>query len=355
MSWTLIRPDVLQRLVETVFERAGASPENARIVAQHLVDSNLAGHASHGIIRVQEYLRDIEAGVLDPAAVPEVQSRSPLVALVDGHWGFGQVAGVAATRTSVELAASAGMSAVGVVRCHHLGRMGDYVERAAAENCVMFVTAAGHPGLAVAYGGRGRLLGANPIAAGFPAGDEPFVLDIATTSVAAGKVRVAAARGEQVPPGVLVDAAGKPTTDPAAFAAGGALTPFGGHKGFAFAVLSELLTTALVGSPSDEAPLADEAPLGGVFARQATLFVTLRVDLWHSAQDANATAGSRLDWIRASEAADPGHPVQVPGDPERATRRKYAAGIPVEEETFDAVVSAAHKLGVEIPAELVVG
>ena len=86
----LIRPDVLQRLVETVFERAGASPENARIVAQHLVDSNLAGHASHGIIRVQEYLRDIEAGVLDPAAVPEVQSRSPLVVLVDGHWGFGQ-------------------------------------------------------------------------------------------------------------------------------------------------------------------------------------------------------------------------------------------------------------------------
>ena len=92
-----------------------------------------------------------------------------------------------------------------------------------------------------------------------------------------------------------------------------------------------------------------------MFARQATLFVTLRVDLWHSAQDANATAGSRLDWIRASEAADPGHPVQVPGDPERATRRKYAAGIPVEEETFDAVVSAADKLGVEVPAELVVG
>ena len=214
------------------------------------------------------------------------------------------------------------------MRCHHLGRMGDYVERAAAENCVMFVTAAGHPGLAVAYGGRGRLLGANPIAAGFPAGDEPFVLDIATTSVAAGKVRVAAARGEQVPPGVLVDAAGKPTTDPAAFAAGGALTPFGGHKGFAFAVLSELLTTALVGSPSDEAPLADEAPLGGVFARQATLFVTLRVDLWHSAQDANATAGSRLDWIRASEAADPGHPVQVPGDPERATRTQVRRGYP---------------------------
>ncbi len=345
----LVRPDVLEGFLQTIFERAGASPENARIVAQHLVDSNLAGHASHGIIRVQEYLRDIEAGVLDPAAVPEVETRSPLVALVDGHSGFGQVAGVAATRASIELAASAGMSAVGVVRCHHLGRMGDYVERAAAENCVMFVTAAGHPGLAVAYGGRGRLLGANPIAAGFPAGEEPFILDIATTTVAAGKVRVAAARGEPVPPGVLVDAAGQPTTDPAAFAAGGALTPFGGHKGFALAVLSELLTTAFVGSPRDD------APSGGTFARQATLFVTLRVDLWRSGQDANDAAKSRLDWIRSSQAAEPGHPVQVPGDPERAARHKYAAGIPVEEETLDALVGLAHKLFIEVPGGLAVG
>jgi hydroxycarboxylate dehydrogenase B len=345
----LIRPDVVEGLVQTILERAGASPENAVVVAQHLVSSNLAGHASHGIIRVPEYVRDIDLGILDPAAVPEVQGRSPLVALVDGHWGFGQVAGLAATRASIELATSAGMSAVGAVRCHHLGRMGDYVERAADADCVMFVTAAGHPGLAVAYGGRGRLLGANPIAAGFPAGNEPFVLDIATTTVAAGKVRVAAARGEQVAPGALVDAAGQPTTDPAAFAAGGALTPFGDHKGFALAVLSELLTTALVGSPGDE------APLGGTFARQATLFVTLRVDLWRSGQDAEETAESRLDWIRSSDAADPGHPVQVPGDPERAARRKYASGIPVEQETLDGLVGVAHKLSVDVPGGLVIG
>jgi hydroxycarboxylate dehydrogenase B len=349
MSSKLIRPDVLEGLVQAIFERAGASTENATVVAQHLVSSNLAGHASHGIIRVPEYLRDIDGGVLDPAAVPEVQTRSALVALVEGHWGFGQVAGVAATRASIELAASAGMSAVGVVRCHHLGRMGDYVERAADADCVMFVTAAGHPGLAVAYGGRGRLLGANPIAAGFPAGDEPFILDIATTTVAAGKVKVDAARGDQVPPGALVDAAGQPTTDPASFAAGGALTPFGGHKGFALAVLSELLTTALVGSPRDD------APLGGTFAKQATLFVTLRVDLWRSGEDATGTAEARLDWIRSSEAAEPGHPVQVPGDPERAARRKYAAGIPVDQETYDALVGAAHKLSVEVPGGLVAG
>jgi hydroxycarboxylate dehydrogenase B len=345
----LIRPDVLEGLVQTIFERAGAGPENSVVVAQHLVSSNLAGHASHGVIRVPEYLRDIDGGVLDPAAVPEVQIRSPLVALVDGHSGFGQVAGVAATRAGIELAAAAGMSAVGVVRCHHLGRMGDYVERAADADCVMFVTAAGHPGLAVAYGGRGRLLGANPIAAGFPAGDEPFILDIATTTVAAGKVRVAAARGDQVPPGVLVDSAGQPTTDPAAFAAGGALTPFGGHKGFALAVLSELLTTALVGSPRDE------APLGGTFARQAALFVTLRVDLWRSGQDATEAAESRLNWIRSSDTSEPGHPVQVPGDPERAARRKYAAGVPVDEESLDALVGLAHKLSIEVPGGLVAG
>ena len=343
----LVRSEILQRFVQCIFEQAGASADNAFAVAQHLVDANLAGHDSHGIIRVPEYLRDIAGGALEPGAAPAVHTMSAVAALVDGNWGFGQVAARAATDVGIELATDTGMSGVGIVRCHHLGRMGDYTERVARAGCVMVATAGGHPPVAVGYGGRDRLIGANPIAACFPTGDEsPLLVDMATTSVAVGKIMVAAAHGEQVPPGILVDASGAPTSDPAAFAAGGALTPFGGHKGYALALFSELLTTALVGSPSDG------EVRGGVFAKQAALFIVLRLDLWRPPADVAGTANSRLAAIRSSAPVDPRGSVQVPGDPERDARKRHIKGVSIEEATLDSVLQAGAALGLSVPGGL---
>jgi hydroxycarboxylate dehydrogenase B len=343
----LVKSEVLYGLVRCIFEEAGAGTDNAAVVAQHLVEANVAGHDSHGIIRVPEYLRDIAGGRLDPAAVPTVHTTSAVAARVDGNWGFGQVAARAATDVGIELATATGMSAVGIVRCHHLGRMGDYAERVARAGCVMVATAGGHPPVAVGYGGRDRLIGANPIAACFPTGDDsPLLVDMATTSVAVGKILVAAARGEKIPPGVLVDASGAPTSDPAAFAAGGALTPFGGHKGYALALFSELLTTALVGSPSEG------NARGGVFAKQAALFIVLRLDLWRQSVDVVGTATARLAAVRTSPPADPRRPVQVPGDPEREARRRNMDGVRIEEATLDTVVQAAASLGLTVPSNL---
>ncbi len=348
------RPAAMRRLVAAIFEATGAPAASASEVADHLVDANLAGHHSHGVIRTPEYLRDIAAGALDPRAEPAVQPTSPVAAVVDGCWGFGQVAGRRATQVGVELARTSGIAAVGITRCHHLGRMGDYVERAAEAGCIMLATAGGHPPIAIAHGGRDRLFGANPLAAGFPtrsggspdAGKEAFVLDMATTSVAAGKVLVAAARGEQLPAGVLVDAEGAPSSDPSALAAGGALTPFGGHKGSALAVLAELLATALVGTPSDG------GPLGGIFARQAALLVVLRADLWRPLDDVTRSAAATLSAVRAACPVEPGVRVRAPGDPEREARRLQADGLTIDAATFDALLAAARQLQVEVPDDL---
>lgn len=335
-------PGRLLALVSSIFERAGADRRSAHIVASHLLDANASGHDSHGVIRVPDYLRDIASGALDPAATPETRQIAPNVARIDGHWGFGQIAGRAGAEVASEMARVHGLSAVAIVRCHHLGRMGDYVERGAQAGCVLLATAGGHPPVAVAHGGRERVLGANPIAAGFPCGDEAFILDMATTSVAVGKVMVAAARGEPLAAGLVVDADGISTTDPAALAAGGALTPFGGHKGYALALLSELLCTAMVGSPTDE------SPRGGVFAKQAALFIALRVDLFRDLDDVRGSAATRLGAVRSSAAANEHVPVRIPGDPEREARCRQLAEIPLEEATLAGLLEAARSSGLTV-------
>lgn len=343
---TTVNPAVLEDFVCEVFVGAGASQPNAAAVAKHLVDSNCAGHHSHGVLRVPEYLRDIAQGALDPAATPELTGTSSVAALVDGRWGFGQVAGLTATAKAIEVAAQQGLSIVGVRRCHHLGRMGDYVERAADANCVMLATAGGHPPIAVAPNGKEKVIGANPIAGAFPTAKESVVLDMATTAVAVGKVLIAAARDEVLAPGLVVDADGNPTTDPLALEAGGALLPFGGHKGYGLALISELLTTALVGSPPPE------PGRGGAFARQAGIFIAIRLDLWCPSEEVLGTAAAFVEMVRASSSrAVTG--VQVPGDPERAEREKHSAfGVGLEPTTVLALVDAATRMGVTVPAEL---
>jgi LDH2 family malate/lactate/ureidoglycolate dehydrogenase len=232
--------------------------------------------------------------------------------------------------------------------------MGDYVERAAGEGCVMLTMAGGHPPIAVPHGGRDRLFGANPLAAGFPtrsggppeAAKDAFVLDMATTSVAVGKVLVVAAAGEQLPAGVLVDADGAPSTDPSALSAGGSLTPFGGHKGSALAVLAELLATALIGSPSDG------GALGGAFARQAALLVVLRADLWRPLDDVARSAAATLSAVRAARPVEPGVPVLAPGDPEREARLQQAQWLSIDAATLDALLATARQLQVEVPEDL---
>ncbi|HEU5430144.1 MAG TPA: Ldh family oxidoreductase, partial [Thermomicrobiales bacterium] len=218
-------PEALQTFAGRILAGAGTPDDIAAVVAEDLVDANLAGHDSHGVIRVPQYVKAIADGEIRPTGRATAVADRGATAVVSGEWGFGQASGRFASDLAVERAHCYGVAAVALIRCNHLGRIGAFMERISAGGCVgmMWVGGIGGAHQAVPFGGAKPAYGANPLAAGvpLPSGD-PFILDIATTAVAGGKVMVAYDRGEPVPPGTIVDRAGNPTTDPAALLDGGA-------------------------------------------------------------------------------------------------------------------------------------
>ncbi len=208
-------------------------------MARHLLGANLAGHDSHGVQRLPQYIAQVDAGTLIPDARVSVLKESSVLALFDARRGFAHAAVWEACGWAMTHAAMNGIAAGAVRHANHVGRLGDYTERVAAGGQAALLTlgiAGEGAGLAAPFGGSARFLGTNPWSIALPvAGGEPFVMDFATTTVAEGKVRVAAAAGEQVPEGALLDVEGRPTRDPERLYEGGSLTLLGGavagHKG----------------------------------------------------------------------------------------------------------------------------
>lgn len=336
--------DALRVLGERIFAAVGAPEDTARVVATSLVDANLAGHDSHGVLRIPQYVGQVrEERTIDPAARPRVLSARQATALVSGEWGFGQPAGRAATDEAVRRAREYGIAAVGLVRCNHLGRVGEYVEQAAAAGCVALVCVGGVKAAAVPYGGSRRALGTNPFAVGFPlAGEPPAVLDFATTAVAAGKIMAARAAKKPLPPGCIVDGQGRPETDPEAFFNGGALLPFGGHKGYALAVLIELLGQALTGTERYGGGVAGAR----VERRAGALFCAVDTAAFRPAGEAAAAARRVVDRLRSNPPAPGVERVLTPGEPEALTRQaRRAAGIELPEETWRSIAATAEVAG----------
>jgi uncharacterized oxidoreductase len=232
---------------------AGASAEEAATVARYNVGANLVGHDSHGIILIPQYIDRIKAGHIVPGAPWEIKQETPTTTVIDGNWGFGYVVNDRAMRYTIEKAKKQNVAAATVLRQSHVGRLGSYPLLAAAEGMIAMTTAdSGRSPKAVApYGGAKARLGTNPISFAIPSNLEgPFVFDMATSAAAAGKINVATARGEQVPAGWLIDAEGKPSTDPKVLRAGGALLPLGGtegYKGTGLAAIVEILSGLLTG------------------------------------------------------------------------------------------------------------
>ncbi|HEX4835226.1 MAG TPA: Ldh family oxidoreductase [bacterium] len=341
----------LQELAVRIFRAVETPADTAQIVASALVDANLAGHDSHGVIRIPDYVERIRRGDVRPMARPRVLAHRAATALVSGEWGFGQLAGLAAIDEAVTRVREYGVAAVGVVRCNHLGRVGSYVERAAAAGCVAGVWVGGFGrGRAVPHGGSRPALGTNPLAAGFPVhGEDPVVVDFATTAVAVGKIMVAHAAKKHLPPGSIIDERGRPTTDPADFLkGGGALLPFGGHKGYSLAVLAELLGLALTGADA----YGTDGGGGDVFRHAGALFWAIDVGAFRPAEEAEAAAERIAGRLRAIPPAAGFDRVYTPGEPEARTRRQREQdGIALPGETWRAIVAAAESVGVS-PASL---
>src|SRR3954470_698325 len=232
---------------------AGASPEEAAIVARYNVGANLVGHDSHGIILIPTYIDRIKAGHIVPGAPWNIIQETPTSTVIDGNWGFGYVVTDRAMRYTIDKAKNQMVAAATVYRQSHVGRLASYPLMAAREGMIAMITAdSGRSAKAVVpFGGAKARLGTNPICFAVPSNLEgPLVFDMATSAAAAGKINVATARGDQVPTGWLIDADGKPSTDPTVLKSGGALLPLGGtegYKGTGLAAIVEILSGLLTG------------------------------------------------------------------------------------------------------------
>jgi uncharacterized oxidoreductase len=343
----VIKSAVLTNFVYQIFQAAGATEAGARLVAASLVQSNLVGHDSHGIVRVRQYLDNIAKGELFPAAEPIVAQEMAAITMIDAQYGFGQIAAHFAMGKTIEKVQAHGLAATGLYNCNHVGRLGEWVQMAADQDLIgLAFCSGGRPGGLVApYGGAGRLLGTNPMAAAVPiAGQPPFVMDFATSVVAEGKIRVAHNKGQSIPEGWILDSQGRPSTTPADLYDGGMLLPTAGHKGFGLALLIELLGGVLTGQGGPWLPRYTTV-------RNGVIFIVLSIQAFRTPEDFLAEAAILRDKVKATSPAQGFDEVMLPGEPEqRAAGRRQAEGISIDDTTWAQLAEAATNLGVAAPA-----
>jgi LDH2 family malate/lactate/ureidoglycolate dehydrogenase len=230
-----------------VYVQAGMPETDARLVADTLVQADLWGHQSHGVLRLGWYFDRVRNKVMNPVTKPEFVVDAGAMALIDGHDGVGHVLTVLAAKEAVKRAKAHGIGTVGVRNSNHFGTCMYYTLMGAREGCVMFLTTNGGPAMAP-WGGRKKIVGTNPWSVAAPVGNRaPFVVDIAATGVARGKIYLARNKGLPIPLGWAINAAGEPTTDPQE-AIDGIILPMAEHKGYAIAAMVDVLSGVLTGS-----------------------------------------------------------------------------------------------------------
>jgi LDH2 family malate/lactate/ureidoglycolate dehydrogenase len=338
----LLPAGYLRELGVRIFTSLGAPRPKAELVTETLIEASLTGHDSHGVYYFLRYADRIRKGFIRPDAEPVVVRESPSSALVDGCWGFGQVTAMRVMELAVEKARRSVVSAVGAYNCNHIGRVGYYTAWAARRGLIglMFVNV-GHPMVSV-HGGVGRVLGTNPFSASAPTGEEPFLLDYATSTVADGKVSWAIASGERIPDHWIRDRYGGPTTDPNELREGGWLLPFGGHKGYCLQLLMELMGAALTGSRSGVDPEIGPPSTNGVLA------VAIDPEGFVGLDSFMRRSREILRRVKETRAEDGGE-VLIPGEPEwRTRRRREVEGIPLPESIWSQISKLAEELSITL-------
>jgi uncharacterized oxidoreductase len=357
-----IEAGVLQDFVGDVFAGAGCSADESARVAKYLVSANLVGHDSHGVVRVPRYVQGKLDGKVKPDQTIEVLTDTPVIAVVDGKYGFGQTVAPQAVAIGVAKCKAMGLSLVALRRTGHIGRVGDYAEMAAAEGLVSihFVNVPGSV-LVAPFGGVDRRISTAPFCIGVPRPDgETIILDFATSVVAEGKVLVASQGGKPLPESAMVGPDGAINGDPHLLygdyeAEGprdyrqgkGAIRAFGDHKGSGLAIMCELLGGSLTGSGATE--LRDVVTNG-----MLSFYIDPKVldpDDFFSRDVTRYIA-----FLKSSKPVKPGGEVLIPGEPESRTRaERLRDGVYIPNDTWTAIVAMARKVGVEPPHNLVGG
>ena len=342
--------DRLNEAVRMVLRGFGSSAAEVDAVAGNLIEANLTGHDSHGIGMLPRYAEAyLEGGLKPNTHVRTVHDAGALLRL-DGGAGFGQVIGHEAMALGIERAHRHGSCIVALGNAHHLGRIGAWAEQVAAAGLVSlhFVNVIAR-GIVAPFGGADARFGTNPFCAGVPfSGREPVILDFATSIIAQGKTRVAMNKGELVPPEHLIDDHGRPTREPryTVVPPFGALLTFGAHKGYGMALMAELLGGALAsGMTQRDHDSAKRRILNGMFS------VLVDPAKLGDRRAFEHEALAFIDWVKASPPREGFDEVLIAGEPERAMRAKRSAeGVPVDATTWQEILAAAGKLGVDVAA-----
>jgi LDH2 family malate/lactate/ureidoglycolate dehydrogenase len=342
-------PIARQRLVDfaaALLQAAGVSPTDSSDVARALVDADARGVGSHGVARLPVYLDRIAAGGTSATATAQVERAHGAVAVVDGNNALGLVVGRFGMRTALRLARQHGVGAVTCRRSGHFGAAAEFARMGPGQDCVAIAMTNVNVSMAP-WGGITPLLGNNPVAIAAPTGGAPFVLDMALSTAARGKIRLAAARGEQIPPGWALTADGSPTLDPVA-ALAGLITPLGGPKGSGLAIAVDILCALLSGAATSP----DVRPQSALAQAQDVghFFLAVHVPAFLDLAAFRARIDAMLDRIRASERAAGVSEILAPGDLERrAEERADREGIRLQQSTWRALLAKAAELGVPAP------
>lgn len=344
-SMRTFSPAELTDIAVRILRRIATNDDDTQTVAEHLVSAQLAGHDSHGIIRIPQYHQHAREGRLNVAAKVEVERETPATALLNGNWTWGQVIAKRAMDMAIEKARHRHIAAVGARQCYHIGRVGSYALMAAEAGFIAQIWCNGHGIVRVApWGGAEARLATNPIAVAIPTSGRPILVDITTSVVAEGKVRLAKNKGVNVPDGWLLDKHGQPTNDPSTLYDNGTLLPFGGpvgHKGFGLGLAVDLLGGALTGAGCGA--MSKEKIGNGLFIEviDPSAFVE-RAEFLRRVDDYAA-------YIRSAKPAPGVKEILLPGEPEFSMEeQRRRDGIPVDDETWRQVREVATAVGVTI-------
>ena len=340
----VFKAETLKRISEEIFKAYGAPAEEAKLVSEFLVRANLCGHDSHGVIRVIQYVKAIEDGLLKPGVKIEVVRETSSSALIKGNWGFGQVIAKRAMELAIEKARKSSVSVVCAFDIYHIGRLADYTMLAAEKNMIG-IAMVNSTATVAPYGGRERLISTAPVSYAFPTGKENlFVLDIATSVCAEGKVRVALHKGVKLPEGCIIDKEGNPSTNPADLYDGGAILPLGGdlvgYKGFGLGLVVEVMAGIL-----SNAGCAYEANKKG----NGVFFEVINIEDFMSVDEFKNRIDALIRRIKSSKLRPGFKEILLPGEPELKTKMKrMKGGIYIPERTWNEMMKIADKKGIDV-------
>lgn len=341
-----VRADELLAFATEVFGRCGMAAADARLLADSLVEADLRGVHSHGVLRVPEYVRKLTTGGVDPKGRPAVVQDAGACLVVDGGNSMGQIGAHFAMERVVERAQTTGIAAAAVRGSNHCGAMAYYAMQALPRDMIGLATTNALPTMAP-WGGAERLLGINPLGIAIPAGEElPIVYDAAFSATAHGKVRVYQQKGLTLPEGWALDREGRPTTDPAQ-AIGGLLMPIGGFKGTALAMIMGILSAMLSGA-SYGTELGDMES-GAKPGQDGHFVAAIRVGAFEDVDRFKARVDEAIRQLHACRRAPGYDRIYAPGEPEFLTRAGYSRdGIPLNPVTLGDLRRAAGAAGLDL-------